>query len=142
MLTPKVGMSVWYYPGTREGNLNDGDGPLASIVCDVHNNASVNLSVLAKNGVWLPRHLVPVVHPSSDVAVGDYVGYCTLPDFEDEKSDPIDAEFEVDNSLRDFFLRTVEALISQDRHDRTPLECAQKAWMVTDYVRSCLADLK
>jgi len=144
MLT--VGTSVWYYPGKRETITHAAGKPLAAIVCGFHSENTVNVAVFDFQGISHPRHMVRVEPSGCPVREYDNIGYCVLPDdapeSEGDSSDPIDAEFEDDDQLRDFFLRTVEALISQDRHDRTPLECAQKAWMVTDYVRSCLADLK
>ncbi|MCZ2077248.1 MAG: hypothetical protein LC130_19900 [Bryobacterales bacterium] len=146
MLTPKVGTSVWYYPGSREVIPKTVGQPLAAIVSAVHSDGYVNLMVAGFDGSSHARSGVSVDPSGTRKDVGEFYGYCVLPDdapeSEGDSSDPIDAKFEDDDQLRDFFLRTVEALISQDRHDRTPLECAQKAWMVTDYVRSCLADLK
>lgn len=64
-IKPTVGRVVYYYPKSSEGL---GDGPLAAIVCHVHNDGVVNLGVLGPDGTSHARQSVILVQDGDDTS--------------------------------------------------------------------------
>lgn len=68
MIKPTIGRVVWYYPGPNEPPYGaPGDTPMAAIVCDVHSDRLVNLSVCDRSGHWHPRTSVPLAQPEDEL---------------------------------------------------------------------------
>lgn len=56
MIKPTIGRVVWYY----NPNHKEGDQPWAALICYVHSDTMVNLSVFDENGLGKAKTSVPL----------------------------------------------------------------------------------
>lgn len=66
MIKPTIGRVVWYHPDKPH------EQPWAAIVCFVHNDSLVNLSVFDENGLGKSKLEVTLVQPDNERPEGAY----------------------------------------------------------------------
>jgi len=66
MIKPTIGRIVWYSPGDDTGMQYDGTQPLASIICYVWPDDTVNLTVHDADGHSIPKISVPVFQGNAE----------------------------------------------------------------------------
>jgi RecB family endonuclease NucS len=69
MIKPTVGRVVWYHPAADSRVPHSKEQPLAAIICFVHSDSMVNLSVFDSNGGQSQRTSVHLVQEGEDAAV-------------------------------------------------------------------------
>lgn len=81
MIKPTVGRVVWYWPHVNDADAgpHPGDQPLAAHVAHVHNDTSVNLMVIGKNGVAFPKLNVSLWHGEESKQLRPDVGFAEWP---------------------------------------------------------------
>lgn len=65
MISPTIGRVVWYWPGTSDFGIDNGDQPLAALVTHVWSDSCVNLAVFGQDGTAHGRTSVRLVQDDS-----------------------------------------------------------------------------
>jgi hypothetical protein len=77
LIKPSIGRIVWYTPSKQdlaEGFIDGREQPCAAIVCYVHDDHCVNLSVMDAHGRHFARQSIRLVQPGDTEWPAD--GYC------------------------------------------------------------------
>lgn len=83
LIAPTIGRVVWYYPGFHEESLkNPKNLPCAAIIAYVHNDESINLSVIDWKGRQVHRESVRLVHDENFKTTDSPTCYATWMPFQ------------------------------------------------------------
>lgn len=75
VISPSVGRIVHYFPHKGDTELHTEPGPLAAVVCKVHSDTLVNLTVFGPTGLRHGRVNVPLVQPDMELPEGAYAAW-------------------------------------------------------------------